>query len=108
MKDIVKIGCRIMEAFNEESAMKVLNERFQRLGGTAGKVITCKAAMAWGAKQPLAIEEVQVDPPNSMEVHIKIIHTSLCHSDLTFWMLEDAQQFPPIFGHEATGIVESV
>jgi alcohol dehydrogenase len=97
-----------MEALNEESAMKNLCERFQRMGSTAGKVITCKAAVAWGPKQPLVIEEIQVDPPNSMEVRIKITHTSLCHSDLTFWMIEDEKLFPRIFGHEAAGIVESV
>lgn len=101
-------GCRIMETSREEFAMKHLNEQFQRMGSTAGKVIACKAAVAWGPKQPLVIEEVQVDPPNSMEVRIKITHTSLCHSDLTFWMLEDEKLFPRIFGHEAAGIVESV
>jgi len=101
-------GCRIMETSREEFAMKHLNEQFQRMGSTAGKVITCTAAEAWGPKQPLVIEEVQVDPPNSMEVRIKITHTSLCHSDLTFWMLEDEKLFPRIFGHEAAGIVESV
>jgi Zn-dependent alcohol dehydrogenase len=77
---------------------------------TAGKVITCRAAIAWGPKQPLVIEEVQVDPPQSMEVRIKITHTSLCHTDITFWMGgdENTEAFPRIFGHEGAGIVESV
>uniref|UniRef100_A0A0C9RQD6 TSA: Wollemia nobilis Ref_Wollemi_Transcript_2377_1507 transcribed RNA sequence n=1 Tax=Wollemia nobilis TaxID=56998 RepID=A0A0C9RQD6_9CONI len=77
---------------------------------TAGKVITCRAAVAWGAKQQLVMEEVQVDPPQAMEVRIKITHTSLCHTDITFWALneENGGVFPRIFGHEGAGIVESV
>ena len=30
---------------------------------TVGKVITCKAAVAWEAKKPVSIEEVEVQPP---------------------------------------------
>ena len=51
------------------------------------------AAVAWGPKQPLVIEDVQVDPPNYMDVRIKITHTSLCHTDLTFWMHEASVTF---------------
>nr|AWL83217.1 ADH4 [Taxodium sp. 'Zhongshanshan'] len=78
------------------------------LAETAGKVITCKAAVAWGVKQPLVIEDVQVDPPKSMEVRIKITHTSLCHTDITFWMGGEESTFPRILGHEGAGIIESV
>lgn len=74
----------------------------------AGKVITCKAAVAWGPKQPLVIQEVQVDPPKAMEVRIRITHTSLCHTDITYWNTSNESQFPRIFGHEGAGIVESV
>ena len=37
--------------------------------------ITCKAAVAWGANQPLKIEQVQVAPPKKGEVRIKIIES---------------------------------
>lgn len=73
-----------------------------------GKVITCKAAVAWGPRQPLVIEEVQVDPPQAMEVRIRITHTSLCHTDITYWTIPNENLFPRIFGHEGAGIVESV
>lgn len=73
-----------------------------------GKVITCKAAVAWGPKQPLVIEEVQVDPPQAMEVRIRITRTSLCHTDITYWMIPNEDLYPRIFGHEGAGIVESV
>ncbi|XP_010933295.2 alcohol dehydrogenase-like 6 isoform X1 [Elaeis guineensis] len=72
-------------------------------------VITCKAAVAWGPGEPLVLEEVEVDPPNPMEIRVKVVCTSLCRSDVTQW--ESKAQpalFPRIFGHEASGIVESV
>ena len=41
--------------------------------------------MAWEAGKPLVIEEVEVAPPQKMEVRIKILVTSLCHTDVYFW-----------------------
>ncbi|KAF5207952.1 alcohol dehydrogenase [Thalictrum thalictroides] len=71
--------------------------------------ITCKAAVAWGAGEALVMEEVEVDPPNSMEIRIKVVCTSLCRSDVTQWESKAvAPLFPRIFGHEASGIVESI
>jgi Zn-dependent alcohol dehydrogenase len=40
------------------------------------------------AGEPLAIEEVVVDTPKAHEVRIRIICTSLCHSDVTFWRMK--------------------
>jgi threonine dehydrogenase-like Zn-dependent dehydrogenase len=48
---------------------------------TQGQVIKCKAAVAWGAKEQLKIEEVEVAPPKAGEVRIKIISTGVCHTD---------------------------
>ena len=42
---------------------------------TAGKPITCKAAVCWGAGEPLKIEEVEVAPPRAHEVRIHILWT---------------------------------
>lgn len=42
---------------------------------TVGKVITCKAAVCWGAGEPLKIENVEVAPPRAHEVRIKILYT---------------------------------
>ncbi|KAJ0981382.1 hypothetical protein J5N97_009637 [Dioscorea zingiberensis] len=72
-------------------------------------IIKCKAAVARAAGEPLCLEEVEVAPPKSGEVRIKIICTSLCHSDVTFWRLKQFPgMFPRILGHEAFGVVESV
>ncbi|KAI8531461.1 hypothetical protein RHMOL_Rhmol11G0138600 [Rhododendron molle] len=76
---------------------------------TVGQVIRCKAAVAWEAGKPLVIEEVEVAPPQKMEVRMKILFTSLCHTDIFFWDAKGQNPlFPRIFGHEAGGIVESV
>ncbi|CAN6458552.1 unnamed protein product [Victoria cruziana] len=76
---------------------------------TAGQVVRCKAAVAWEAGKPLVIEEVEVAPPQAMEARIKILYTSLCHTDVYFWEAKgQTPVFPRIFGHEAGGIVESV
>lgn len=45
------------------------------MSDTAGKVITCKAAVCWAAGEPLKIEEVEVAPPSAHEVRIRILHT---------------------------------
>ena len=43
------------------------------------------AAVAWEANKPLVIEEVEVAPPQAGEVRLKILFTSLCHTDVYFW-----------------------
>lgn len=83
---------------------------FSNGGSTQGKPIKCKAAVAWGPSEPLVMEEVEVAPPERMEVRIKVLFTSICHTDLSFWKGENELQrrFPRILGHEAAGVVESV
>ncbi|KAK2997934.1 hypothetical protein RJ639_025709 [Escallonia herrerae] len=84
-------------------------EEEKQPSGTAGKPIRCRAAVARKAGEPLVMEEVVVAPPSSHEVRIKIICTSLCYSDITFWKMKDPPgYFPRILGHEAYGVVESV
>ncbi|GFZ10503.1 zinc-binding alcohol dehydrogenase family protein [Actinidia rufa] len=76
---------------------------------TAGKPIRCRAAIGREAGEPLVIEEVMVAPPEAHEVRIRILCTSLCHSDITFWKMKGPLgYFPRIFGHEAIGVVESI
>ncbi|KAI3442783.1 uncharacterized protein J3R85_001052 [Psidium guajava] len=77
---------------------------------TAGKPIKCRAAVCRRAGEPLVMEEIQVDPPKAWEVRIKIVCTSICHTDVTFWKMDSGPfaVFPRILGHEAVGVVESV
>ncbi|KAM8808252.1 alcohol dehydrogenase class-3-like [Eudromia elegans] len=75
----------------------------------AGKVIKCKAAVAWEAGKPLSIEEVEVAPPKAHEVRIKVVATAVCHTDAYTLSGADPEGcFPVILGHEGAGIVESV
>ena len=43
------------------------------------------AAVAWGPGEPLVMQEVEVAPPARMEVRVKVLYTSICHTDLSFW-----------------------
>lgn len=76
---------------------------------TAGKTITCKAAVAWEAGKPLSIEDIEVLPPRAHEVRIKIAYTGVCHTDAYTLSGKDPEgAFPIVLGHEGAGIVESV
>jgi len=76
---------------------------------TTGKVIKCKAAVAWAANQPLDITEIEVAPPKAGEIRVKVVANALCHTDIYTLEGHDPEGlFPCILGHEATAIVESV
>nr|XP_004661602.2 all-trans-retinol dehydrogenase [NAD(+)] ADH4 [Jaculus jaculus] len=70
---------------------------------TNGKVIRCKAAIAWEANQPFCIEEVEVSPPRAHEVRIQVRATGVCPTDNP----KKGALFPTVFGHECAGVVES-
>ncbi|KAM6946219.1 alcohol dehydrogenase 1-like [Aplochiton taeniatus] len=76
---------------------------------TAGKVIKCKAAVAWEPNKPLVMEEIEVAPPQANEIRIKIVATGVCHTDL-YHLYEGKHKegFPVVLGHEGAGLVESV
>ncbi len=69
---------------------------------------TIKAAVFRGAKQPLTIEQVEIDQPKGREVLVRTVASGVCHSDLHF--VEGLYPFPApaVLGHEAAGIVEAV
>ena len=68
-----------------------------------------RAAVAWGAGQPLSIEEVDVGGPKEGEVLIRIVATGVCHTDAyTLSGADPEGAFPAILGHEGGGIVEEV
>lgn len=57
------------------------------------RILFLIAAVAWEAGKPLVIEEVDVAPPQKMEVRLKILYTSLCHTDVYFWEAKVNKQF---------------
>lgn len=89
--------------------MESSNQIIEGLKATNGKVIKCLAAVAWEAKKPLDVTEIEVQPPKAGEVRLKIFSNALCHTDIYTLDGHDPEGlFPCILGHEATGIVESV
>ncbi|XP_064366584.1 alcohol dehydrogenase 1-like [Dromaius novaehollandiae] len=75
---------------------------------TSGKVIRCRAAVAWAPGKPLSVEEVEVAPPKAREVRVKIVATAICRTDDHVLQGHFPNvEFPVIPGHEGAGIVES-
>ena len=72
-------------------------------------MIKSRAAVAWAAKRPLEIEEVEVQGPKAGEVLVRIVATGVCHTDAYTLSGADPEGiFPAILGHEGGGIVEEV
>lgn len=68
-----------------------------------------KAAIAWGPRQKLSIEEIDLEMPKKGEVLIKIIASGVCHTDAYTLSGADPEGiFPVVLGHEGGGIVEQV
>ena len=68
-----------------------------------------RAAIAWEPNRPLEIEEIDLDGPKDGEVLVRIVTTSLCHTDVFTLSGEDPEGlFPCILGHEGCGVVEEV
>ena len=61
----------------------------------------CKAAVAWEPKQPLQIEDIEVEGPREGEVLLKVIASGVCHTDAFSLSGEDPEgSFPCVLGHE--------
>jgi S-(hydroxymethyl)glutathione dehydrogenase/alcohol dehydrogenase len=68
-----------------------------------------KAAIAFEAGKPLAIETVDLDGPKAGEVLVEIKATGVCHTDeYTRSGADPEGLFPAILGHEGAGIVVEV
>jgi alcohol dehydrogenase len=59
----------------------------------------------YATSRPLAIEEVDLQPPGSGEVLVEIAAAGLCHSDLSVINGTRPWPLPLVLGHEAAGIV---
>ncbi|CAN1246327.1 Aliphatic (R)-hydroxynitrile lyase [Linum grandiflorum] len=79
-------------------------------------VITCKAIVLKEAKlegmsyaDTVEIRDIQVDPPQNVELRVKMFCASVCRTDiLTIEGFMAAGQFPKVNGHEGVGVIESV
>jgi Zn-dependent alcohol dehydrogenase len=67
-----------------------------------------KAAVLYGANEPLRVEDVTLDDPQDHEVMVRLVATGICHSDLLLMKGEVPTQYPVVAGHEGAGVVEKV
>lgn len=59
----------------------------------------------YAVSKPLAIEDLDLDPPGEGEILIRIRAAGLCHSDLSTINGDRPRQMPMVLGHEAAGEV---
>lgn len=72
-------------------------------------LLKTRAAVAFEAKKPLEIVELDLDGPKAGEVLIEIKATGICHTDAyTLSGLDSEGLFPSILGHEGAGVVREV
>src|SRR6201988_3894819 len=68
-----------------------------------------RAAVAFEAKKPLEIVEVDLEGPKAGEVLVEIKATGICHTDAyTLDGFDSEGIFPSILGHEGAGVVVEV
>lgn len=68
-----------------------------------------RAAVAFEAKKPLEIVELDLEGPKGGEVLVEIMATGICHTDAyTLDGFDSEGIFPSILGHEGAGIVREV
>src|SRR5687768_208829 len=68
-----------------------------------------RAAVAFEAKRPLEIVELDLEGPKAGEVLVEIMATGICHTDAyTLDGLDSEGIFPSILGHEGAGVVVEV
>ena len=68
-----------------------------------------RAAVAFAAKKPLEIVELDLEGPKAGEVLVEIKATGICHTD--YYTLSGADPeglFPCVLGHEGAGVVVEV
>jgi S-(hydroxymethyl)glutathione dehydrogenase / alcohol dehydrogenase len=56
----------------------------------------------------IAVEDVELAPPKSGEVKVKMVAAGVCHSDLSVVNGTIPHPLPIVLGHEGAGIVEAV
>jgi len=68
-----------------------------------------RAAVAWKAGDPLAIETIEIEGPRAGEVLVEIKATGICHTDAyTLSGADPEGLFPAILGHEGAGVVREI
>jgi S-(hydroxymethyl)glutathione dehydrogenase/alcohol dehydrogenase len=67
-----------------------------------------RAAVCRAFGKPLSIEQLSIAEPERGEVRVRLAACAICHSDVMFADGAWGGELPAVFGHEASGVVESV
>jgi len=67
-----------------------------------------KAAVCRAFNEDLSLESVDLAPPQTGEVQVRLAACAICHSDIAYMDGSWGGALPAVFGHEAAGIVETV
>lgn len=65
-----------------------------------------RAAVLEGIGGPLAVSEVELEPPRPGELLVRVVAAGVCHSDLSVVDGTRPRPTPMVLGHEAAGVVE--
>jgi S-(hydroxymethyl)glutathione dehydrogenase/alcohol dehydrogenase len=67
-----------------------------------------KAAICYTFGNPLSVEEIEIDPPQTGEVKVKIGACAICHSDVHLIRGNWGGDTPVVAGHEGAGVIAEV
>jgi S-(hydroxymethyl)glutathione dehydrogenase / alcohol dehydrogenase len=67
-----------------------------------------RAAVLREVNAPFELEDVELAPPGSGEVEIRLAASGVCHSDWNVVTGATPNPFPAVLGHEGAGVVEVV
>jgi NDMA-dependent alcohol dehydrogenase len=70
--------------------------------------VKVRAAVLRQPNEPIRVEVLDLAPPQSGEVLVKVVAAGVCHSDWHLVTGDTQHPTPVVLGHEGSGIVESV
>ena len=72
------------------------------------ETIEIQAAVCREFGRPLSIETLRLGPPQGGEVRVKVLASSICHSDIIYMDGGWGGNLPAVFGHEVAGVVTDI
>ncbi|MFP2932268.1 NAD(P)-dependent alcohol dehydrogenase [Pyxidicoccus sp. 3LG] len=67
-----------------------------------------RAALLQVVNGPFVIDEVELEPPRTGELRVRVTASGICHTDLTYRAGAGRFPFPAVLGHEGAGVVDAV
>ena len=74
----------------------------------ASGTIEIQAAVCREFAKPLSVETLRLDPPRGNEVRVRVLASSICHSDIIYMDGGWGGELPAVFGHEVAGVVTDI